>query len=158
MVRVVVDHALLAEAELAVVPAEGAVDDARDLQSQRLAQLLRIHQALAHEQEAHSLLGVLLHREDVVELLLGDVARAQQQIAETVLEPAGLGLRGHDLSAEERDRDRVVLALDREDAGLPLQAEHLEDVGQREDAKRSLKTHWESSSRSTAPSPRRRMR
>src|SRR5262249_4054649 len=90
--------------------------------------------------------------------LLGDVSRALQQVAQAILEPAGLGLRGDDLAAEEGDGDRVVLALDRQHAGLPLKAEHLEDVGQREDAERSLKTHWGPSSRATARAPRRRRR
>ena len=57
VVRVVVDHALLAEAEAPVRPAEGGVDDPSDLKPEGLAQLLGLDQAFAHEQEAHALLA-----------------------------------------------------------------------------------------------------
>ena len=97
----------------------------------------------------------LLRRQDPVELLLRHVARPDQQVAEPVLEPARRRLGGDDLAAEKRDRDGVVLALDDEDAGLALQAEHLEDVGQREDLERPLKTHWMTSSPPAGPAPRR---
>ena len=155
VVRVVVDHALLAEPEPAVLPPESRVDDPRDLEAQGLPQLLRVDQPLPHEQESHALLGLFLNHEDPVELLLRHVSGADQQIAQAVLEPPCRRLGGNDLAAEKRDRDGVVFALDDEDARLALQAEHLEDVGQREDLERPLKTHWKTSSPPAGPAPRR---
>src|SRR5262249_26373504 len=64
-----------------------------------------------------------------------------EKISNSILQPPRRGLRGHDLTAQERDRDRVVFPFHGEDAALPLQAEDLKDVGQRKNAKRAFKAH-----------------
>src|SRR5262249_4564050 len=109
----------------------------------------------ADEQESHALAGLLLQREDGIELLLGDVTRAQEQIPEPVVQPPPLGLRGDDRAAAKRDRDRVVVAPDRENTRPSLQTAPLEELGQLEDLERALKPHRAPSFPRAAPAARR---
>jgi len=64
-----------------------------------------------------------------------------ENVAEPVLEPLVQRIGGDDLAVEERHGHRVVLAAKREDAGLPLQADQLEDVGEAEVLQSSFECH-----------------
>jgi len=86
---------------------------------------------------------LLLDRERLLEPLAADLALLDEHVAQAVLE-APLGRVGHHHHAAlERDGDGLlVLVVDqRQDAGLPLQPDQLEDVGQAEVADRPLQRH-----------------
>ena len=93
------------------------------------------------EDEAEALERLLLDLERAVELVLREEAGLDQHRAEAVLEAAVERVRADDLAVEERHRHGVVLAAQRQHAGLPLQADELEDVGQTEVAECAFECH-----------------
>ena len=102
-----------------------------------------------HETEA--LERLLLDRQRVAELVLGQQAALDQDAAEAVLEAVAERVGTDDLAVEERHRHRVVLRAQREHAGLPLQPDELEDVGEAEVLQRSFECHLTQSLSAGAP-------
>jgi hypothetical protein len=154
----VIDHAFLAESESPLGPPEGGENDPADLQPQRLAQLLGRDQTVPQKQDHEALPCFLLRFARGFKPLGRDPPALDEEVPDAVLEAASRRIRRDDPAAEEGDRDRVLRAFDRQDSRLPLQAEHLEDVGHREGAQRSLKPHATASRRTGETTPRERPR
>ena len=98
----------------------------------RLLQRVGRDDAVVHQDVAEALQRLFLDLERAVELILRQEPALDQNVAEAGLEAAVERVGADDFAVEERHRDGVVLAAQREHAGLPLQADQLEDVGETE--------------------------
>ncbi len=111
-VLAVVVHRLRGSEVVATVPpAEHAEDDLRDLDLQRVAQVLGGDRAAGREDVAEPLQGLLLDAERLLEPLAAHLALLDEDVAEPVLEPAGRGVGHHHHAVLERHGDALVVLL-----------------------------------------------
>jgi hypothetical protein len=123
---------------VARLPAEQLEDVLRDLHLQRGLQVFLADEVARDQDVAEPLQRVLLLLQHLFELLSGELALLHEQVAEPVLDALGGRIGVHDHPVLERDGHGLLLLVQRQDAGLPLQPDQLEDVGEPEVLDRSL--------------------
>ena len=143
VLAVVVDRVGGVELVAAVAPAEHAEHDLRHLHLQRVAQVARGDGARRGQDVPEPLQRLLLDDQRLLQPLAADLALLDEHVAQAVLEAPLRRVGHHHHAVLEGDGDGLlVLVVDqREDAGLPLQPDQLEDVGQAEVADRPLERH-----------------
>jgi hypothetical protein len=129
------------EVVLAVAPAEDLEHDLRDLDADRVLEVLLRDVALRDEHVAQALQGLLLRGQRLLEPLLAQLALLDEHVAQPVLEALGGGVGVDDHAVLEEDGHLVLLVLQGEEAGLPLQADELEDVREPEVLDGSFECH-----------------
>ena len=126
---------------LAVAPPEDLEHGLGDLDLDRVLEVLGRDVVLGDEHVAEPLERGLLRLQGLVEPVLAELALLDEHVAEAVLE-ALRGLVGHHHHAVlERDGDVVLLVVEGQDAGLPLQPDELEYVGEPEILDRPFEGH-----------------
>src|SRR6266849_1793702 len=141
VVAVVLDGRFLRKVVFAVLPAEEPVDDLQNLELQRLLQRIVRDDLVVREDEPESLQRLLLDFERARQLVLGQHSALHQDVAQARFQAVTSGVGTNDFAVQERHGHGVIFAAQRENAGLSLQADQLEDVGQAEVAKGSFKSH-----------------
>ncbi len=126
---------------LTVFPAKESVDDAQNLQLQRIAQFFPGDDLMLDENEAEALQSLFLDLKSPFELFVCDRALFDQHMSEPILDLAVESIRGDDLPIEERDRYGIREAAESQHPGFPLQADQLEDVGETEVLECSFECH-----------------
>ena len=144
---VVVDLLVGLEGELAFAPAEEVERRVLDLGADGALERGPVDVAVLEQDlaDAALLVGLRLLDERLLELLAGDVARLHETLAER--HGAGLAEGEVDQPGLEEDLARLLLALDRERAGLGAHLHELEHVGKAELSQVALQEHPRLSSR-----------
>ncbi len=144
---VLLHHCLRGELEAALRPTESREDDAVNLDAERFAEVVGLHELQAEQKPSQPLGPFLLLLERPQQSLLGEQARLDEKGSQPVLEGTQDGVGRDHAAVEEPDRDGVLRSLHGQHSALPLHSEHLKDLGDREDAEVSVKAHGSASTR-----------
>jgi len=117
---------VLEEAEVALLPQEDLVDGLLGLDLEDVLEVLPAQPAHNHQQLAHQGAVGLLHVEQLLDLVLADVAPADQVVAEELLGVLGRGR--HHQPVAEVDLLGVRIALEGEGAGLAAGRDPLQQI------------------------------
>ena len=135
----------MVEVVIAGSPAEQSVDDLQRLDPERIHEIFFVDESGLDDHVAQALQSLLLDPQRFLELGLGDPTGAYQDRPEQVLDTVGLGVGADHAPLVELDGDGVLAVAQRQDAGLALDADQLEDVGETEVLDGSLKSQPQAS-------------
>jgi hypothetical protein len=138
------------ELELAAAPVEERAQQPRGLDPQRIEEPGTVQVALAHQQVGQPDPLSLRTRREPLQHLVRYAPLRRQHRAEPFLGGRVEGVGGDDPPLEEGDCNDVVHPLDRQDAGLTLLGDHLEDLREAEQVEGAFDGHGSEEIRSRA--------
>ena len=129
------------ELELALAPPQHLQQQTVGLLTQRSEKLMPRQDATIDEIVGQPLAGGLVTLRHAREVLGAKHSLAREHLSQPLFEVLVESVGGDDLAAQKRDGENVVLTLHREDAGLLLLRDHLQNVGQTEDPEIAFERH-----------------
>ena len=141
------------ELEVPLAPAQELLEQPVGLEAQGLEELRALDVAPLDQQVDQPAAGRLVLGGGPGEVRGADHPLLEQDLGEPLLQRLVEGVGGDDAAVEEGDGDDVLLALDRQDAGLLLLGDQLQDLRQLEEVEGTFNRHVRSPRRPARAAP-----
>ena len=129
------------ELEVSLAPAQELLEQPPGLEPQGLEELRPLQVPPLHQHVDQPAAGGLVLGGRPVEVGGADHPLLDQHLGQPLLQRLAEGVGGDDAAAEEGEGDDVLLALDRQDAGLLLLGDQLQDLRELEEVQGAFNRH-----------------